>query len=105
MSQGDRVDNLAQALKAFRTLVEAGFAPICPQLTFFAEPFIKLAHQDWLAIDLPWVAVADYLLRLPGKSAGAEMEVKYAIQHSIPVMWDIETLLANVPPTVEKISE
>ena len=85
MSQGDRIHNLAQAMRAFRELIEAGFAPLCPQLTFFAEPFINQSHEVWLNIDMPWVAISDALLRLPGASSGADQETKTAMSLRIPV--------------------
>lgn len=88
MTKGDRIDNLADALKAFRSLLKAGYAPFCPQMTFFIEPFVDGAsHEDWLSIDLPWVAVADAVLRLPGESKGADMEVAKAMELGIPVFY------------------
>lgn len=93
MSKGDTVDNLSAALKAMRELVRLGYAPLCPQLSFFAEPFMReFTHGDWLGIDLPWVAVADVVLRLPGESVGADMEVAKARQASIPIVSSIEEL-------------
>jgi hypothetical protein len=99
MSQGDRIKNLAQALTLFRELFKAGYAPLCPQLTFFADPFIQAEHHEWLNVDLPWVEVADAIYRLPGPSLGADMEVEHAKVRKIPVYYH-PTILENVlPPT------
>ncbi len=88
MSKGDRIDNLANAMKAFRTLLDAGFAPFCPHMSFFLEPFVDGANfETWLSIDLPWVSVADAMLRLPGESKGADMEVMCALENNIPVFY------------------
>lgn len=82
--------NLAQALSAYRTLMAVGLAPFCPQLSYFAEPFIKQTHNQWLEADLLWVATADALLRLPGESLGANLEEACAREHGIPVFDTIE---------------
>lgn len=92
MSQGDKIENLTQAMKAFRKLAKKGFAPLCPQLTFFAEPFLPLDHKGWLSIDLPWVSVAHAVLRLPGKSVGADMEVAQAQKQALPIYTSIKKL-------------
>lgn len=94
MSKGDRVANLAQALTAMRELMARGFAPLCPQLSFFAEPFIPADYDGWLAIDLPWVRVAEAVLRLPGESGGADKEVHEALNRDIPVFANLEDLCA-----------
>jgi len=38
-----------------------------------------------MEIDLPWLGAADAVLRLPGESLGAEIEVAEARQLGIPV--------------------
>lgn len=85
MSQGDRLGNLDQALRAYRTLRKEGYAPFCPQLTFLIADLIPGSHEDWLSIDLPWVEKADGVLRLPGPSIGAHMEVEHANKNGVPV--------------------
>lgn len=98
MSRGDAVDNLAAALKAFRFLIADGYAPLCPQLSYFAEPFMRdFTHEDWLGIDLPWVSVADAVLRLPGESDGADMETAVAEMKGIPVFHSIDDLCHAFP--------
>lgn len=93
MSQGDRIHNLYLALNAYDHLINAGFAPLCPQLTFLAEGVIRHDHQTWLSIDLPWVEMADAVLRLPGDSKGADQEVMHALTHKIPVFGTIDQLV------------
>lgn len=98
MTQGDRVDNLSVALKAYRDLMHAGYAPLCPQLSYFAEPFVKVDHASWLDSDLPWVACADVVLRLPGESTGADKEVAHAESLGIPVVEMVGEVLAEFDP-------
>ena len=92
MSQGDRIQNLANALAAYKELIALGYAPFCPHLTFFAAPFITATHSEWLEIDLPWVEKADYILRLQGDSIGATMECDHAKNKGVPVLHSIEEL-------------
>lgn len=97
MSKGDKVDNLAQALKAFRILMEKGFAPLCPQLTFFAEPFMNhFSWDNWLGIDLPFVEVCHAVIRLPGESKGADLEVLHANKHNVPVYHNLSRLIEEL---------
>ena len=101
ITKGDKIDNLSQALKAFRCLAAMGYAPMCPQLSMFTEPFFKLEHNDWLEIDLPWVECADALLRLPGASLGADIETRHAGRHVVPVFGSIDDLTQRVPARLE----
>lgn len=51
----------------------------------------QVNHQAWIESDLPWVQCSDLLIRLPGYSEGADMEVQHAKEHGIPVFF-IENL-------------
>jgi hypothetical protein len=92
MSQGDRLDNLTQALEAYRALVRMGYAPLCPQLTTFVGEIMSLDHATWLSLDLPWVAAADGVLRLFGPSKGADTEEAKAKEHNVPVFYRLTDL-------------
>ena len=48
----------------------------------------------WLAVDLVFVERSDAVLRLPGESTGADMEVRHALAKGIPVFTEITDLLA-----------
>lgn len=54
---------------------------------------LDLSHADWIRIDLAYVEVAHALLRLPGESVGAELEVAHAIKHGVPVFHSIPELV------------
>lgn len=51
---------------------------------------LDLSHEDWLGIDLEWVAVSHGVLRLPGDSVGADREVAHAQALGIPVYYHVE---------------
>ena len=87
ITKGDRNENQHQANVAHKRLLLAGYAVLNPMPTGNL-PFAwdgDVPHDVWLASDLPWVACADLILRLPGQSAGADMETSFAEKLGIPV--------------------
>ena len=44
---------------------------------------------------MPWVAVADAVLRLPGLSKGADMETALARNKGVPVFYSIEDVVRH----------
>lgn len=53
-----------------------------------------LTHAEWLAVDFEYIRRCDALLRLPGESVGAEMEIAEANRIGIPVFHSLETCIA-----------
>jgi hypothetical protein len=49
-------------------------------------------HSAWLVVDLAWVEVAQAVLRLPGESTGADMEVRLANTVGIPIFSTVEQI-------------
>jgi hypothetical protein len=92
-SSGNVMENLERAMHAARALIDAGFAPFCPHLTYHVDPGGEYPHDLWMAIELPWVSVADAVLRLPGESLGAEIEVAEARRLGTPVFTTVADLL------------
>lgn len=117
ISKGDMLANVERADEAFFRLLRAGFAPFNPVWSVFGGSAYRhgpsldrvvaeadtlpgnTTHEDWMGADLPWVAVSDAVLRLPGESVGADREVELAEKLGIPVYHDAEELIAS-PPTV-----
>ena len=94
ISLGDRIENLNQAMVAQRELMRRGFAPLNPMLSMLL-PFAwdgEFQHGCWMAADIPWVAVADAVLRLPGRSVGADEEVQAAVRAGVPVFYSLAAL-------------
>ena len=104
-SSGNVNENLDRAMHAARALIEAGFAPFCPHLTIHVDPVGEYPHATWMEIELPWVSVADALLRLPGESLGADLEVTRAEEAGIPVFATVAEVaghFATVAPGSER---
>jgi len=87
------MENLDLAISAARALIDAGFAPFTPHLSYHIDPVEEIPHDTWMTIELPWVAVADAVLRLPGESLGAEIETAEAMRLGIPVFSTIADLV------------
>lgn len=119
ISKGDLCHNLNQASATNAALAKAGFAPMCPHWSAYsktarreiltdddgeqwvaviAEATIQgndeISYAEWMEISLSWVGAADALLRLPGESAGADLEVTHAKKYGVPVFTSIESLIA-----------
>ena len=111
ISKGDLLHNINPATAAFVALAKAGVAPLCPHWSVYSKPAFhnlvydvlceatvagndEMGHADWLGVDLPWVAVSDAVLRLPGDSTGADMETACAKEHGIPVFHSVEEVIA-----------
>lgn len=93
ITKGDRVANFAQACQAQQHLIELGFAPLNPMLSMMHPAAWSIDHGEWLAADLPWVEMADCVLRLPGESTGADAECERARQTNTPIFTSVSDLL------------
>lgn len=74
-------------------LINSGFAVLNPMLTMLHPDAWNIPHRAWLENDLPWVAVSDVVLRLPGESTGADEETAFAESLGVPVVYLYEELL------------
>ena len=90
---GDREHNFQQACDAHKRLMAAGFAVMNPILTMQIPDCWDIPHDEWIAADLPWVAAADVVMRLPGESTGADEECEFAGIAGVPVYTDIDQLI------------
>lgn len=102
ISRGCLQANIDRAREAAMQLIDAGYAPLCPQLTCFLEsnePSVHAGfpHDTWMEVDYPWVAASDALIRLPGESRGADREVAWANTHGVPVYFSVQNLLDRPP--------
>lgn len=90
---GNVAENVQRAADAGTRLLEYGYSVLVPHLSAYmggAKPEANAAgigHETWLASDLSWVDCADVVLRLPGDSRGADIEVEFAEARGIPVVY------------------
>lgn len=65
----------------------------CPHTSMLAEIISPIGYDRWLEIDLELVERSDALLRLPGESAGADLEVDAARALDMPVFTSANDVL------------
>ena len=89
--------NVAVQIDAFHRLLDMGFAPFAPLLSHFAELHRRRPYDEWI-YDwcIPWVERCDLILRLPGTSKGADIEVQHALKHGIEVYFGWEDLKSSI---------
>jgi len=90
---GDPVTNVRDSLVVADRLMVAGYIPVTPLLSHFWHFLSPKPYEVWIDYDLHLLARCDILLRLPGKSSGADREVAFANSHGIPVFNSVENLL------------
>jgi len=95
-TKGDTDQNVRNAVLAGDKLAQAGYAVFIPHLTLLWGLICPHDWKFWCEQDLHWLEVCDCLLRLPGESVGAALEVYRAIELEIPVYHSIEALLEGM---------
>lgn len=84
-TKGDVVVNVRNAIFAADTLFASGHTPYVPHLTHLWHTVCPHPWNDWLRLDLAWLAQCDAVLRLPGESDGADIEIAEAERLKIRV--------------------
>ena len=89
---GDTAINVKRQLDCADELIKLGFAPFAPLYSHFQHMAHPQPYEAWVKLDIEWLLACDCLLRLPGKSTGADGEVNYARDSNIPVFYSIDEL-------------
>ncbi len=92
-SKGDTALNIRNVILAADKLLELGHIPFVPHLTHFWHYISPKSWDVWLKIDRDWLDVCDAVLRLPGESKGADMEVAEAKRLCMLIYYDIDDLI------------
>jgi hypothetical protein len=95
-TKGDVVVNVRNAILAADRLLKAGHEPFVPHLNHFWHLVCPGDYEQWLRLDLKWLPTCDYILRLPGESAGADREVALATSLGMRVYYNIDELLGGL---------
>lgn len=89
-------DIQTNALKAAEigiALAGLGFSPQCQHLWGLAWELNRgVGYARWIEIGLDLLSVCDVVLRTPGHSIGADIEVQRAIVLGIPVVYSLDEL-------------
>ena len=92
--RGDETRNVAEAARVGASLVEQGFTPIVPHLTFLmgvVNPTVS--DRNWLDYGLRLLRRCDAVLRIGERTPGTDAEVEEADKRDIPVFDSIGELL------------
>ena len=92
-SIGNKIENVRYSLEVADRLMGKGFVPYAPLLNHFQNEMFPRPEIDWLNFDISWLCVCNVILRLPGRSSGADQEVGVAKMKNIPIVYSIEELL------------
>ena len=93
-SSGRLMDNIRHAAEVGRRLMDKGFAPYWPQACAFIDMVSPATEAEWLELDKEWLMQCHVLLRLPGASRGADLEVTWCRELGIPVFYNESDLEA-----------
>ena len=97
-TKGDVAVNVAEAIRVGNEVAALGYFPFIPHLTHFWHMLFPHPYEHWLAQDNAWVPLCDALLRIPGESSGADLEMKLALSEGLLVVHSVEELLEVCPP-------
>lgn len=89
----DPLDGARNAILQARALDRFGFASYVPHLEVLAQMIAPREWEEWMRLDLAWLAKCDCLLRLPGESKGADLEVDEAKRLGLPVFFGVAPLV------------
>ncbi len=97
MTQGFWTHNVRKCLQYAEELRAKGYSPYVPVLTWFWDMVHPHSHESWLEYDFGLVAVSDAVLRIPGESEGADLELDYAVRNNVPIFTSINDLYTEMP--------
>jgi hypothetical protein len=90
---GDKDKNVYRSMVVGDILMTMGFVPFMPLMTHFFNKQFSKDYETWMEYDLEWLDSCDCVLRLEGKSSGADREVEHAKSKNIPVFYSLLELI------------
>lgn len=100
-TKGDQATNVAVQVAAAHRIMDLGHCPIAPLLSHYLHIYRQRPWGEWMLADLALLDRSDHVLRLPGESVGADMEVSRARELGISVSFgwsELENNLAMLEP-------
>ena len=85
-SIGNKELNVFKAIVMAEKLVRLNYVPYVPHLNHFWDGSFKHPPKFWYAYDIFWLKCCDYIVRIPGKSKGADNEMRLAKKWGIPTL-------------------
>jgi hypothetical protein len=88
-SLGDPIENVRKACEAGDKVLAMGHIAFIPHLSMLWHFYSMKSYDEWLRIDCAYLPRMDAVLRLPGKSKGADWECALAKKLGIKVYYNI----------------
>jgi len=104
-THGDHIVNVRVAIEAADRLFVRGFIPFVPHLMHFWHYISPHSYDQWMVLDKEWLPQCTVVLRLPGKSPGADAETKLAKKLNMPVFTSVEDIFRAYPWTKPLLKE
>lgn len=95
----DPVANTSVVIKVWHELRDKGYYPFAPHaISLTLHLVTPRSYEDWLDWDQYWLFFCDCVLRLPGRSLGADREIESTRKWKMPIFRSVEELYKNMPP-------
>ena len=92
-SIGNTAVNLRISIDAAERILQAGHIPFAPLLSHVWDVVYHHDPEEWYQFDLKWVEKCDCLIRLPGPSRGADLELARAIELNLMVFYSVDNFV------------
>ena len=91
-TNGDVAQNVRKVMEVANILMDRGHYPYIPHLTHFQHIYFPRPYEDWLKLDNAFIPSCDALLRLEGKSSGADKEVELAKKLGLKIFYNLSEI-------------
>lgn len=91
-TQGLTSLNVNRAMHAAEAAQLKGYAVFLPHLYHYWNDLYPHGWDFWMEMSKAWLLRSNALLRIPGESRGADLEVKLAYKRKIPVYFSLDDL-------------
>lgn len=100
MAKGVFAENMRAAYDTAHQIMNRGHWPFVPHLFWHLELWAARSAEEWLGLDKVWLAACDAIIRLPGASVGADLEMQWAGEHGLIAFYSV----GDIPPATERVS-
>jgi hypothetical protein len=92
-SKGNQEENVDRAIDTAEELIRAFHIPFVPHLYHYWHRRYPHEYSLWTGQGIEWLQVCQALIRLPGESPGADVEIQVAHKNNIPVFDSVDIFL------------
>lgn len=91
-SIGDTDANIDRACLAGDEILKKGHTPFIPHTMQRWHKVSPKSYAEWLKIGMAYMGTCDAVLRLPGESKGADLEVEQAKEWRMLIYYDVKEI-------------